>query len=157
MPAQRMEASLPAAVEETAAAVAGGRLYAIGGFNARAEVAAVEAYDPGANAWTVVSSLPVPRNHLSGFVQGTMACVAGGRSPTTARVDCYDTITGAWSRLADLPQAASGGGAISFIGGGGLVMGGPDAGETPNVKPLAHHRAGGGWASRASMLSPPPR
>jgi len=131
-----------------------GRLYAIGGNTARAEVAAVEAYDPGANAWTVVSSLPVPRNHLSGFVQGTMACVAGGRSPTTARVDCYDTITGAWSRLADLPQAASGGGAISFIGGDVLVMGGQDASETRIVSQLTHYRAGDGWTSGDSMLSP---
>src|SRR5262249_30687546 len=33
-PLQRMEPSLPAPVEETAAAAAGGRLYVLGGFNA---------------------------------------------------------------------------------------------------------------------------
>ena len=131
-----------------------GRLYAIGGNTARANVPGVEAYDPGADAWTVVGSLPVPRNHLSGFVQGTMACVAGGRSPTTARVDCYDTITGAWSRLADLPQASSGGGATTFLGGDVLVMGGQDASETRIVSQLTHYRADNSWSSGDSMLSP---
>jgi hypothetical protein len=131
-----------------------GKLYAIGGNTARGNVAAVEAYDPSTNAWTVVTSLPVSRNHVSGFVQGTTVCVAGGRSPTTARVDCYDTVSGAWSRLADLPQPSSGGGAATFLGGDVVVMGGQDASETRIVGQLTHYRPDNSWTSGDSMLSP---
>jgi hypothetical protein len=130
-----------------------GRLFAIGGNIIRGNVAQVESFDPSANAWTVVSSLPTPRNHLSGFVRGTAVCVAGGRSPTTARVDCYDVVSGAWSRLPDLPQPSSGGGAATFLGGDVVVMGGQDASETRIVSQLTHYLPDNSWTSGA-MLSP---
>jgi hypothetical protein len=132
-----------------------GRLYAIGGNNSRVNVAQVEAFDPAAGAWTTVSSLPVPRNHVEGFATATAACVAGGRSPTTARVDCYDAVSGAWSRLADLPQASSGGGATTFLGGGVVVMGGQDASETRIVAQFTRYDVTGtSWSAGGSMLDP---
>lgn len=131
-----------------------GRLYAIGGNTARANVAPVEAYDPAANAWAVVTSLPVPRNHVAGFALGTAACAAGGRYPTTARVDCFDVVSGAWSRLADLPAATSGFGATTFLGGGVVAMGGQDASETRIVPQLARYNADNTWGAGESMLSP---
>ncbi len=131
-----------------------GLLYAIGGNTSRGQVAATESYDPGANAWTVLPALPAPRNHVSGFALGGLVCVAGGRYPTTARVDCYDTASGAWSRLADLPQATSGGGAATFMGGDIVVMGGQDASETRIVDQLVYYSAGKTWSSTERMLSP---
>jgi N-acetylneuraminic acid mutarotase len=131
-----------------------GKLYAIGGNTSRGQVAATESYDPSANAWTTLAALPVPRNHVSGFVLGGAVCVAGGRYPTTARVDCYDTANGSWSRLPDLPQATSGGGAATFLGGDVAVMGGQDASETRIVNQLVHYSAGSGWSSTEGMLSP---
>src|SRR5207245_4008869 len=102
------------------------KLYAIGGNTSRGNVAAAEAYDPAANTWSVLPALPQPRNHVAGFTLNGMACVDGGRSPTTARVDCLDVARRAWSRLADLPRAASGGGAVT-LGGTGAVAGGAGA------------------------------
>jgi N-acetylneuraminic acid mutarotase len=131
-----------------------GKLYAIGGNTARGNVAPVEAYDPTANAWTTVSSMPQPRNHVLGFTMGTAVCVAGGRAPTTARVDCLDVISGAWSRLADLPQATSGGGAATFLGGDVVAMGGQDASETRIVSQLARYVPAGAWTSSDPMLIP---
>lgn len=131
-----------------------GRLYAIGGNTSRGNVAPVEAYDPAANAWTVVTSLPMPRNHVAGFALGNEACVAGGRYPTTSRVDCFDVVAGTWSRIADLPVATSGFGAATFLGGGVVVMGGQDASETRIVTQLARYGAGNTWASSDPMLSP---
>lgn len=130
-----------------------GKLYAIGGNNYAVDVAAVEAYDPDANSWTVIGSLPAPRNHVSGFVLGALACVAGGRSPATARVDCLDTTTGAWSRLADLPQPTSGGGAATFLGGGVVVAGGQNAAETAIVNQFVHY-ANSVWVSSEGMQVP---
>ena len=131
-----------------------GKLYAIGGNSVRGNVGPVEAFDPATNAWAVLSSLPAPRNHVSGFVAGSRACVAGGRSPNTGRIDCIDAADGSWSRLPDLPRATSGGGATSFIGGAVVVMGGEDAGESVMVDMLSFLTEDGAWSTGVSMLSP---
>jgi hypothetical protein len=133
---------------------AAGKLYAIGGNNSRGNVGPAEAYDPATNAWTVLPSLPVARNHVSGFSAGGAACVAGGRSPTTARVDCFDPAAGAWSRLPDLPQPASGAGATTFESGDVVMTGGQDASETRIVDQLAFYSPGGEWISPDKMMSP---
>ena len=130
-----------------------GKLYAIGGNSYRGNVAAAEAFDPAANAWTVLSSLPAPRNHVSGFVLATKACVAGGRSPNTGRIDCIDAVDGSWSRLPDLPRATSGGGATSFVGGAVVMMGGEDAGESVMVDMLSFY-SDGAWSALDAMQSP---
>jgi N-acetylneuraminic acid mutarotase len=130
-----------------------GKLYAIGGNSSRGNVAAAEVFDPAANAWTVLSSLPSPRNHVSGFVLGTKACVAGGRSPNTGRIDCIDALDGSWSRLPDVPRATSGGGATSFVGGAVVMMGGEDAGESVMVDMLTFF-SDGAWSAVDAMQSP---
>ncbi|HSS62041.1 MAG TPA: hypothetical protein VLK30_11370 [Candidatus Limnocylindrales bacterium] len=131
-----------------------GRLIAAGGNTNSGNVAAVESYDPATDSWSVQPSLPGPRNHVMGFVTGAAICVAGGRSPTTARVDCIGVGQQTWSRLADLPQASSGGGAATFIGGDVVVMGGQDASETRIVAQLTRYSPGHGWTSGESMLDP---
>jgi N-acetylneuraminic acid mutarotase len=131
-----------------------GRLYAFGGNTSTGNVAPTEVYDPAANSWTALPSLPTPRNHVSGFVTGTNVCVAGGRAPTTSRVDCFDTAGGAWTRLADLPRATSGGGATAFPGGGVVMMGGQNAQETAIVDQLTRFSTSAGWSTGDAMLVP---
>ena len=133
---------------------AAGRLYAIGGNSSRGNIGPIEAFDPGSNAWTVLPALPVARNHVSGFVAGGAACIAGGRSPTTARVDCFDPATGTWSRLSDLLKPTSGGGATTFDSGDVVMTGGQDASETRIVDQLAFYTRGGGWKTSDTMMSP---
>jgi len=131
-----------------------GKLYAVGGNTARANVGPVESYDPATDTWTVVTSLPDPRNHLMGFVFGGQVCVAGGRSPTTARVDCFDPAKSAWSSLPALPQPTSGGGAAAFNGGDVVVLGGQDASETRIVTQLTRYGPGDAWSGGETMLDP---
>jgi N-acetylneuraminic acid mutarotase len=100
-----------------------GLLVAIGGNTVRGNVAPVESYDPTTNAWTVLPNLPGPRNHVSGFVKGQFACVAGGRSPTTARVDCIAAAYPTWDKMPDLPRVTSGAGAATLPGGAIVVLG----------------------------------
>ena len=133
---------------------ANGKLFAVGGNTASGEVAAAEAFDPTSNSWTVVPSLPTPRNHVSGFVVGGTVCVAGGRYPTTARVDCLDVAHSTWSRLPDLPRATSGGGAVTFLGGSVVLLGGQNAGETAIVDQFTHLTPGSGWSTGETMLVP---
>jgi len=131
-----------------------GRLFAIGGNTARGNVAAVESYDPATNAWSAVPALPSPRNHVSGFVVGGSVCVAGGRYPTTARVDCLDVAHATWSPLPDLPRATSGAGAVTFLGGAVVIAGGQNAGETAIVDQFTRYTPGKAWSTGETMLVP---
>jgi hypothetical protein len=131
-----------------------GRLYAIGGNTAAGNVGPTESYNPDTNAWSVLASLPVPRNHVLGFATDDVACVAGGRSPTTARVECLLVITGEWSRkIGDLPQPTSGGGATAFPDGDIIAVGGEDASETRVIDQFVYELAEG-WISAGRMLVP---
>jgi N-acetylneuraminic acid mutarotase len=127
-----------------------GRLYSLGGIAGGVEVAAVEAYDPTSGAWNDAGRLPLPRDHGAGFALAGRACLAGGRSPNTARVDCLDPATGSWSRLPDLPAATSGAGAAA-LGDEVLVAGGEDAGEAMLVDHVFRFD-GGAWRDEPMLI-----
>src|SRR5438046_8979447 len=79
MPLQRLERSLPAPIEETAAAAAGGRLYVMGGFNAAgASLNSVYVFD--GIAWEAGPRLPLPLDHASAATVGDHVYIAGGHS-----------------------------------------------------------------------------
>ena len=127
----------------------GGRLYALGGRNSgMASVAISEVYDPGMGTWSDLPALPAPRHHVAGFAYQAMACVAGGKFPYTARVDCFDPASVTWHRLPDLPAATSGAGAV-MLGGNLVVVGG----EGNAVVPWLFSLIGAAW-QRQSMLIP---
>ena len=129
------------------------RLYAIGGNTRSGNVGPAEEYNPAANSWTVLTSLPQPRNHVAGFALAGAACAAGGRSPTTAHVDCFNVASRAWSRLPNLPAASSGAGA-AVLGADIVVAGGEDASETRIFDQFAYYSTGSGWSAAGRMLSP---
>ena len=107
-----------------------------------------------ANTWRIGTSMPQPRNHVAGFALDNAVCVAGGRSPTTARVDCLGLATGVWSKsFGNLPVATSGGGAAGFGNGDVIVVGGQDASETRIVDQLVFAR-GETWVPSQKMLVP---
>jgi N-acetylneuraminic acid mutarotase len=133
---------------------AAGRLYVIGGNNASANVAPAEVYDPATNAWSDLPSLPSPRNHVSGFVFGANVCVAGGRSPATTRVDCFNFESSSWMRFPDLPRATSGAGAAALDDGRAVILGGQDAQETHINDQFARLPDPGGWSLVGAMLVP---
>jgi Kelch motif len=130
---------------------AGNRFYAIGGIGGGVEVAAVEMYDPVADRWSDVATLPLPRDHVAGFTWQGQACVAGGRSPTTARVDCYDPVSSAWTRLPDLPFPTSGAGAAA-LGGQVIVAGGENAAESTLVGHVFRFAGGSAWSDEPMLV-----
>jgi hypothetical protein len=134
--------------------VATGRLYVLGGNSASANIAPAEVYDPTTGAWRDLPSLPVPRNHVAGFVVGSDVCAAGGRAPTTARVDCYDTSSSKWVRFPNLPVASSGAGATTLPDGSAVVIGGQDAQETRIVTQVEWLPRPSPWQTVGSMLAP---
>jgi Kelch motif len=107
-----------------------GHLYAIGGRDDGTQVARPETYDPGANVWRDLPAMPEPRNHVAGYVNGALLCVAGGRNPqTTGAIDCLDSRTETWQRQSPLPIPTSGA-AATLIDGVTVVAGGEPSNET---------------------------
>lgn len=90
-----------------------GVLYAIGGYDRKANNAQVEVYDPVRNVWTMGAPLPTPRDHLATATVAGKIYAIGGRldgdySQNLAVVEMYDPPTTQWRRVADLPTARSG-------------------------------------------------
>jgi len=110
-------------------------------------VAIPEVYDPALGTWSDLPAMPAPRHHVAGFTYQEMACVAGGKFPYTARVDCLDPAARGWHRLPDLPAATSGAGAV-MLGGHVVVVGG----EGNAVVPWLFSLIGASWQSQSMFL-----
>jgi N-acetylneuraminic acid mutarotase len=105
-----------------------GKLYAIGGYDRKANSAAVEVYDPERKTWAVRAPLPTPRDHLAAATLSGKVYAIGGRlngdyQRNLSVTEVYDPVTDRWSRAADLPTARSGITA-SEVGGRIYVFGG---------------------------------
>jgi len=107
-----------------------GKLYAIGGYDRKANSAAVEVYDPEHNIWAERAPLPTPRDHLATATLFEKMYAMGGRlngdyGRNLSVTEVYDPATDRWTRAADLPTARSGitaaevGGRIYVFGGEG--------------------------------------
>lgn len=108
-----------------------GKLYAIGGYDRKANISAVEVYDPEHNTWAEGAPLPTPRDHLAtATVSGKVYAIGGrlhgdyGRNLSVTEV--YDPVADRWSRAAHLPTPRSGMTA-SEVGGRLYVFGGEGA------------------------------
>lgn len=116
-------ANLPGARNHPAMVSLNGFVYFVGGQQLQDDAAIYSSnvwrYSPGANAWTSVASLPVPRSHITSatFVYDGRIITIGGE--TTGRtvintVSQYDPTTNTWSTLQNLPAAR-------FSGVGALI------------------------------------
>jgi len=123
-------ASMPTARGALSVAVHEGKLYAIGGYEGRANSAAVEVYDPVRDSWTSRAPLPTPRDHLATAAAGGKLYAIGGRLKgdyhrNLSIIEVYDPSADKWSKAPDLPTARSGitaavaGGRIFVFGGEG--------------------------------------
>ena len=90
----------------SAAAVADGLLYVVGG---AAGFGSVEAYDPKTNTWSTKAPMPTPRESLSLVAaQGRVYAIGGvghtfGGTFLLATVEAYDPKTDTWSTKAPMP------------------------------------------------------
>ena len=145
-------ASMHTAGAAAALLTVGRSLYVIGGIAGSTQIAQVERYDPATNTWTDITQMPRPRNHVAGYVNGQLACVAGGREPSTSNaVDCLDTTTTTWRPGIPLPTPTSGA-AAGIVNGVLTVAGGESSGESALV-PLVQELRGISWSTQA-MIDP---
>jgi N-acetylneuraminic acid mutarotase len=123
-------AAMPTARGALSVTVHDGKLYAIGGYEGRANSAAVEVYDPLKNTWSVRAPLPTPRDHLAAATAAGKVYAIGGRLKgdyhrNLSVTEVYDPNADTWSRGPDLPTARSGitaaeaGGRVYVFGGEG--------------------------------------
>jgi N-acetylneuraminic acid mutarotase len=124
----------PTRREHLAVAASGGRLYALGGRTAGLDtnLALLEAYTPGARAWTRLPRVPQARGGTAATAYAGSIVSIGGEEPqgTIASVYAYDTRRRRWSRLADLPTPRHGLGAVTLGGRIYAIAGGPVPGLT---------------------------
>ena len=149
-------ATLPTARGETAAAVANGRLYVIGGmtglgFDASAEVSV---YDPAENAWDVAPALPSARHHgaavgLDGTVYASGGAASAGDWTPLPTLWAFDASATTWRELTPMPEGRLGHRMLA-VEDTLYVVGG--IGESGQV--LAYDVAGGTWTAAAEMPSP---
>jgi N-acetylneuraminic acid mutarotase len=147
-------ASMPTARGALAVAVYEGQLYAIGGYDGKANSGAVEVYDPEKDRWTTRAPLPTPRDHLAAAVASGKVYAVGGRLKGDYRrnlsvVEAYDPGADRWTRVADLPTARSGITAAE-IDGTIYVFGGESAEGTFHENE-AYDPARDVWHAMASM------
>ncbi|WP_053378579.1 Kelch repeat-containing protein [Nitrospira moscoviensis] len=133
-----------------------GKLYAIGGYDRKANSAAVEVYDPERDTWISRAALPTPRDHLAAATLGGKIYAIGGRLNGDYRrnlsvTEVYDPLTDRWSRGPDLPTARSGITA-SVVGGRVHVFGG-ESGEGTFRENEAYDPTAGAWRTMAPMPS----
>jgi N-acetylneuraminic acid mutarotase len=108
------EASMPDPRSHFAYVNYNGQAYAIGGQHgndaALVTVTTVNAYNPGSDSWSTLTSLPVAVSHIAsaGFVLNGRIIVAGGETSNgnpTSRVTAYDPSKDSWTSLSNLPSA----------------------------------------------------
>jgi N-acetylneuraminic acid mutarotase len=131
-----------------------GRLYAIGGYDRKANSAAVEVYDPERNLWASRAPLPTPRDHLASATVSGKVYAIGGRVNGDYRrnlsiTEEYDPVTDQWKRAADLPTARSGITAAE-VGGRVYVFGG-EGGDGTFRENEAYDPARDTWQTMAPM------
>ena len=129
-----------------------GKLYAIGGVRGGTVVGTTEVYDPLSDAWTSLTPMPTPREHLSAAAIGDRIYVVGGRNPGNVNtLEAYSPSTNTWERLTDMPTAR-GGLAAAAYNGKLYVFGGENPGVFPHTE--EYDPVSNTWRRVADMPTP---
>ena len=119
------KAAVPSPRNHVAAVPLGGKIYIIGGQTGNDAGTVTQAptyrYDPAANTWVTLASIPTARSHMAdaSFVYDNKIVVLGGQSGYNSPIASdvlYDPATNKWTTLNSLPDARYSG-AAAFIGG----------------------------------------
>jgi N-acetylneuraminic acid mutarotase len=132
-----------------------GIVYAIGGWQSAGQGVAlnrVEAYNPGSNSWTTVSSMPTARGGQAAAYLNGLIYVAGGCNGTCSSalntVEAYDPVANSWTTKQALnvgrTQTAAG-----VVDGILLVVGGDDTGGNSLSSIEAYDPTTNSWTLKA--------
>jgi len=137
----------------TAGARAGGKIYAIGGYDDGAVLESVEAYDPQLGSWALVASMSGKRkNHASVVLDGKIYTMGGlgGDDGALDTVEVYDPQADSWRQVASMPQALYQH-AAAAMGGKIYVTGGCNEGDSDVSSVFVYDPQADTWMQLASM------
>jgi N-acetylneuraminic acid mutarotase len=148
------EAAMPAAKADMALLTVGTSLYAFGGLT---DDGSAFVFDPEERSW---ETLDVPggvtRRGMSAAVVNGLIYLAGGRleSETSARLDIFDPVSGAWSRGPDMPAPRSGA-AVAVLDGRIHLLGGRGADGRETLQTHISWRPGDdAWRDETALPAP---
>lgn len=149
---------------EQMAAMVGGKLYQLGGYfnNKYLSTAYMDVYDPATNRFTRLADLPHKLSHSGCAADDRFIYLAGGYTVNDAgtkqvfglkTVRRYDTVTGQWSLMTDLPFHR-GAGTMVLLGRTLYFLGGVDNNnrvDRREVFTLDLDTPGATWQTRAPL------
>ncbi len=115
-------ASFPQRAYDLSAETIGGQIHVVGGHRTRAATRKFRVYDPLADTWTDLPSLPRKARQFRSAVVGTRMFVLTGKRERRDFL-CFDTVAGTCSRLprrprrAEMPGISSHSGLVYVFGG----------------------------------------
>ena|GEM_PF-476685 len=145
------KAPIPTPRNGVGGAAIGGKLYAVGGYNAGYSNKNEE-YDPAFNTWSTKAAMPTARQSMGvGVIGGRLYAVGGANGSALDKNEEYDPISNAWATRAPVPtkryELVAG-----AIGGKLYAVGGIDASNTganEEYDPLTN-----AWVAKTAMPTP---
>ncbi len=121
----KLGAPIPTPRQMLGVASDGKLVYAVGGTNGTSDLAAVEAYDPVADAWTTMPELPEGRSDFGVAIADARLVAVGGKSAgqVLKSVAALDLATATWTDLPDMGTARHGS-AVAAVGKSVYAIGG---------------------------------
>jgi hypothetical protein len=151
LPPQRLEADLPDARQEAAAAALGDTLYVMGGLDASAKsIDVVDVYAQG--AWQTGPKLPLGLDHAAAAVLKGQLYLAAGYSAGKAGAGAFRLNGSAWQALAPMHHAR---GALALIAlGDRLYAIGGESGGTQVAATETYDPAANAWTDLPALPQP---
>jgi len=149
-------AAAPSQRTEVVAAVAGSRIYVVGGYRADGStVATVEVLDAVTGQWRPGPQLPVAVNHaMAASVDDTVYVFGGylGRPGGEISAAAFRLDGGRWREVAPLPQGRAAGTAVAV--GGSVYLAGGVGPDGLADRMLVYDAAGDGWSAGPGPPTP---
>ncbi len=139
-------------LRHVALASSSGKIYVFGGRGESELASSVDVFDPAANTWASVTSMPTPREWLTGATAGgRMVLIGGARDgKALATVEAYDPNTNAWQSLPSMPTPRWGATASVLEDRIYVIGGRKSADELVNTVEMFDARSGT-WAARTPL------
>ena len=146
---------MPHARTENSVAAADGRIWVMGGFEARHEAeTAVDVFDPATGTWKTPTRVPLGVNHAGlAEVDGRLYLIGGYRHGTFEaidRVQVYDVAAGEWTEGTPMPTGR-GALAVAVVDGRIHAIGGVKSDGGVSAAHEVYDPASGHWERRSPM------
>ncbi|HYP22334.1 MAG TPA: kelch repeat-containing protein [Actinomycetota bacterium] len=156
VPKWKSHAPMTHARTEAAYALAGGKIYVMGGFGPDVvTVPLVEVYDVRSDTWASAPPLPVPVNHAMAAEHDGVVYVAGGYTAVVfgAIPGFFAFEDGAWKPLPPMPETRAAAGMVEHDGKLYVIGGFSQQGELATTT-LVYDVAAGSWSTEPGMPEP---